>query len=160
MIPINVRGILFLFTPFMLYLSYGIISKNSMAKEEYQMHTGIIQFLDTEYLNFPARNHGEYRYLELEGYPYVFEIYEPNSEPTPQTIDNLKLGDEISIFFYETDDTRESGMNRFAQFVDHKGKSYFIRNAFKKHLGYALIGIAIFADILCLYFWKKGKFPW
>ena len=89
MIPINVRGILFLFTPFMLYLSYGIISKNSMAKEEYQMHTGIRHFLDTEYLNFPTRNHGEYRYLELEGYPYVFEIYEPNSEPIPQTIDNL-----------------------------------------------------------------------
>lgn len=59
-----------------------IVLTNSKEKSAYTKSTGSIQYLAKEYEHYPSRNQGDYRYLKIDTYPYVFEIYEPNSLPT------------------------------------------------------------------------------
>ena len=161
MIPIHTsaRGALFA-SIVVLVLASIIIVNSSKPKNEYQESTGTIEYLDDEYGELPIRNKGDYRYLKISSYPLFFEIFEPNREETTSTIDDLKVGDVITIYYYENSSTGEAGLNRFAQFIDHQSRPYFIRNSFQKSLGYFLIGLAIIVSLLALYFWKKGKLGW
>lgn len=131
MIPIHisVRGVIFA-SIIVLGLGIFVIVNNSKNKTEYDKSTGTVEYFDKEFQNLPTRHKGDFRYLKVDTYPYLFEIYEPNSEPTDKTIDDLKVGDKIDIYYYETSDTRNVGLNRFAQFIDSNGQPYFIRNGF------------------------------
>ncbi len=137
-----------------------MIVNNSKDKAEYDKSTGIIEYFDKEFQNLPTRHKGNYRYLKVDTYPYIFEIYQPNSEPTEMTIDDLKVNDKIDIYYYEISDTRDVKLNRFAQFIDQGGQSYFIRNGFQKQLGFVVVGLSALLNIMAFAFWKKGKLEW
>jgi hypothetical protein len=141
-------------------LGYLVLTNNSKSKEEYTKTTGKIEFLEQQFKDKPNRDKGSYRYLKVDSCSYVFEIYEPNHEPISKSIDNLKSGDVIDVYFYETSNTTQEGINRFAQFIDHEGVPYFIRSGFQKQLGYIVICLGIFVNLLTVYFWRKGKLKW
>jgi hypothetical protein len=161
MIPIHisVRGVIFA-TAIVAILGILVIRNNSKAKSDYKISKGKIEFLEKKFQNLPNRDFGKFRYLKIESYPYLFEIYEPNSEKTKFTIDDLKRGDLIDIYYYETSDTRSSGINRFAQFIDRNSEPYFIRNGFQKQLGYIILILILLINIMALIFWRKGKLNW
>lgn len=156
---ISVRGVIFVS---IIGLGTGIFTtlNNSKDKKEYDKSTGIIEYYDKEFQNLPTRHKGDFRYLKIDTYPYLFEIYEPNSEPTKNKIDYLKVGDEIEIYYYETSDTRNIGLNRFTQFIDKNEQPYFIRNGFQKQFGFVVIGLSILLNVMAFLFWKKGKLNW
>lgn len=160
-IPIHIsfRGVVFASLA-VFAIGFWIISNNSKDKEEYLKSHGRIEYLELEYQHLPARHKGDYRYLKVEGYPYIFEIYEPNGEPTIKSIDHLKVGDVIDIYYYETSDTRNSGLNRFTQFIDYLGQPYFIRNDFQKELGFSLMGLCLLIGVIAFFLAKKEKLPW
>jgi len=161
MIPIiiSVRGVIF--TSIIVFgLGIFVIINNSKEKSEYNKSTGTIEYFDKKFQNLPNRDKGNYRYLRVDTYTYLFEIYEPNSEPTENKIDDLSVGDKIDIYYYETSDTRNIGLNRFAQFIDKEGQPYFIRNGFQKQLGFVIIGLCVLMNIMAFAFWKKGKLNW
>lgn len=137
-----------------------VIVNNSKDKFDYNKATGTIEYFDKEFQNLPTLHKGDFRYLKISSYQYLFEIYEPNSEPTEKKIDDLKVGDKIEAYFYETSNTRSIGLNRFMQFIDKDGQAYFIRNGFQKQLGYVLIGICLLINLMAFVFWKKGKLKW
>lgn len=137
-----------------------VIVNNTKDKTEYNKSTGTIEYYNIEFQNLPTRHKGDFRYLKIDTCPYLFEIYEPNSEPTVNTIDDLVVGDEIEIYYYETSDTRNIGLNRFAQFIDKYGQPYFVRSGFQKQLGFVVIGLSIFLNFMAFVFWKKGKLKW
>lgn len=161
MIPIiiSVRGVIFT-SIIVLGLGIFVIVNSSKEKSDYDKSTGTIEYFDKEFHNLPTRHKGNFRYLKLNSYPYLFEIYEPNSEQTENKIDDIKVGDKIDIYYYETPDTRNSGLNRYTQFIDKEGKSYFIRNGFQKQLGFVIVGLCILMNIMALVFWKKGNLKW
>lgn len=158
-IIISVRGVIFA-SIIVLGLGIFVTINNSKDKLEYDKATGIIEYYDKEFQNLPTRHKGDFRYLKIDSYPYLFEIYEPNSEPTENTIDDLKVGDEIDIYYYETSDTRNIGLNRFTQFIDKNEQPYFVRSGFQKQLGFVVIGLSILFNIMAFVFWKKGKLKW
>ncbi len=158
-IVISVRGVL-LASLLVGGLAASLITSNSKDKDEYEMTTGTIVYLEEEFQNLPARDKGNYRYLKLDTYPIIFEIYEPNSRKTSQTIDNLQKGDRIDIYYYETDQTHLEEINRFTQFIDHNKSPYFIRDGFQKQLGYILVVLALLLNVLAFAFWKLGKLEW
>jgi hypothetical protein len=158
-IIISVRGVIFA-SIIVLGLGIFVTVSNSKDKEEYDMSTGTIEYFEKEFQNLPSRHKGDFRYLKIDSYPYLFEIYEPNSEPTEMTIDNLKVGDTIDVYYYETSDTRNIGLNRFAQFIDKSGEPYFVRSGFQKQLGFIIIGLSILLNMMAYIFWKKGKLNW
>ena len=158
-IIISVRGVI-LASIIVLGLGIIITVNNSKKKVEYEKSTGIIEYYDIEFQNLPTRHKGDFRYLKIDSYPYLFEIYEPNSEPTEKSIDDLIVGDKIDIYYYETSDTRNIGLNRFAQFIDKMGQPYLVRSGFQRQLGFVIIGLSILLNIMASTFWKKGKLKW
>lgn len=158
-IIISVRGIL-IASSIVGALSALVISNNSKDKSDYKISTGVIQYLEKGYQNLPTRNKGDYRYLKIATYPYLFEIYMPNSLETTQRIDDLKQGDAIDIYYYETANTQVEQLNRFVQFIDHNNQPYFIRDSFQKQLGYVLVGLAFLLNLIGFIFWNTGKLEW
>ncbi|TVR80391.1 MAG: hypothetical protein EA409_08145 [Saprospirales bacterium] len=159
-IILNFRGII-LVTIIFTGLGIYMVNLHSKAKETYDKSTGIIEYFAKEYQNLPSRHKGDFRYLKINSYPYLFEIYEPNSEPTEMSIDDLKIGDKIDIYFYETYNTKNIGLNRFAQFIDKDGQPFFVRSGFQMHLGLTIITLAIVLQIMAFAFWwNSGKLQW
>jgi len=158
-IIISVRGVIF---ASIITLGVGIFVtvNNSKHKTEYDKTTGNIEYFDKEFQNLPTRHKGDFRYLKIDSYPYLFEIYKPNSEPTKMTMDDLRIGDKIDIYYYETSDTRNIELNRFAQFIDKDEQPYFVRNGFQKQLGLVIIGLSILLNVMSFIFWKNGKLNW
>ncbi|UBM60971.1 hypothetical protein LAG90_10050 [Marinilongibacter aquaticus] len=143
-----------------LGLGIFVTVNNSKDKVEYDKSTGTVEYYDKEFLNLPTRHKGDFRYVKIDSYPYVFEIYKLNSEPAVFTIDDLKVGDEIDVYYYETSDTRNVGLNRFAQFIDKNGQPYFVRSGFQKYLGFVIVGLSILLNIIAFLLWKKGMLKW
>ena len=143
-----------------LGLGIFVVQNNSRTRDDYQKSSGTIEYLALEFQHLPVRHKGDYRYLKIDSYPYMFEIYEPNSEPDDRTIDNLETGDEIDIYYYETGHTHESGLNRYTQFIYHHGQSYFVRNGFQEQLGYIVIGLSLLINVMAFAFWKQGRLDW
>lgn len=56
-----------------------IIITSTKEKSDYTKSEGTIEYFALEYDRHPFNNHAKYRYLKIDNYPYVFEIYEPNS---------------------------------------------------------------------------------
>lgn len=158
-IIISVRGVIFA-SVLALGIGLFVTINNSKNKQEYEKKSGEIEYFDLKFENLPTRHKGDFRYLKIDTYPFVFEIYEPNSVPTQMTIDNLSVGDKIDIYFYETSDTRNCGLNRFTQFIDKDNQPYFIRNGFQKQLGIFIIGLSVLLNVIAFVFWKKGNLKW
>lgn len=160
-IPIiaSVRGVI-LASFVISILSILVIKENSKTKLEYLKSTGKVEFLEQIYKNLPTRDKGEFRYLKVDSYPYPFEIYKSNSKPTQKKLDELKVGDLVDIYFYETGNTFEVGLNRYTQFLDSNGESYFIRNSFQKNTGYVLLGLCGLLLLVALVLWKLKKLKW
>lgn len=155
----SARGIFFASLIVIALGIFGVVN-NSKSKAEYDMATGTIEYLDKKFQHLPTRHIGDFRYLKVDTYPYMFEIYEPNREPTDKKIDDLKLGDKIDIYYYETSNTRHEGLNRFTQYIDKDGQPYFVRNGFYRQLGVVVIVLSLLLDVIVFVLWKKGKVKW
>lgn len=145
-IPLNLRGL--------IATSLGIsilmivyMRMNSKTKHEYSQSTGEVIYLNQELGNLPLRDPGKYRYLQINGYDYPFEIFVGNEsgdfKPAFEQIDQLKTGDKISVYYYETDNTYQEGINRFIQFIDKDGVSYFERGDSSKTFAFIVIGLCL-----------------
>jgi len=158
-IQISVRGIAFV-SIFIFILGFFVVKNNSKEKTDYEKATGVVEFFENKFQNLPIMSNENYRYIKIDSYPYVFEIYAPDSEPTDYSIDDLKIGDTINIYYYEINQTHKIGINRFLQFIDKDEKAYFIRNDFQKNLGYFVIFLGIALNLMSLILWKMKKIVW
>lgn len=156
---INFRGIAFV-SIIGIGIGIFVIMNNTKEKLDYNKSSGAIEYIEKEFQNLPTRYKGDYRYLKINSYPRLFEIYLPNSELTEKTLDDLKTGDYIEIYHYETADTRNSGINRYTQFIDFNGQPYFIRSGFQEQLGYFLIGLFMLMIFTGFLLWRKEKLEW
>src|SRR5688572_31445043 len=105
-IPLNLRGIIAV-SILLTVMTIVYIQMNSKGKFEYEKTTGKILYLEKELGQLPVRHVGKYRYLQVDGYKYPFEIFVGNEsgdfKPKFEQIDNLKPGDIITVFYYETE---------------------------------------------------------
>ena len=159
-VPLNLRGIIAVSVA-LTGLMIVYIQMNSKEKIEYEKTTGQIIYLDKQLGQLPVRDLGKYRYLEVDGYEYPFEIFVGNEsgdfKPKFEKIDNLNLGDTITVFYYQTEDVQNEGINRFIQFIDKKDDSYFERGNSSKTLGAVVISICVLLTIGGLTLWKMKK---
>lgn len=162
-VPFSFRGVL-AFGVAMIGIMLYYMYKNTRERSTYDSITGPITFIGQQYDKWPRRNLGKFRYIEVEGYPYVFEIFigkDPGDfTPKFEQIDNLRTDDLVTIYFYETDDTEADRLNRFAQFIDKDQQPYFEKGNSDK----LLIGLMIVLCVLLVggsaVLWKKGKMPY
>jgi hypothetical protein len=154
------RGIILVSIVLIGFSFYFVLYPSLKNKNEYHKITGKIEYFDKKYKHFHLRNYGDYRYIKLDNYYYPFEIDFPNSIPQKFTLDDLKIGDTIDIYYYENSYTKEDKINRFTQFIDKENQQYFVKNNFQKELGIAIIGLIFLLNLLSFIFWRKGKLKW
>ncbi len=155
----SVRGIFFV-SIFVAAMGLYIIYNNSRPKSDYDVVKGQIEYLDITFQDLPNRDVGNFRYLVLSTYPYIFEVKTANAESTEFTVDDLSVGDTIEVYYYENSSTHASGLNKFVQFIDAEGQAYFVRGTFQVQLGYFVLVMAFALNVMSLILWKIRKLPW
>ncbi|MEO6230574.1 MAG: DUF3592 domain-containing protein [Ferruginibacter sp.] len=159
-IPLNLRGIIAALI-LLIALMVFHIQMNSKQKFEYEKTTGQIVYLDKQLGKLPITNPGKYRYLKIQGYEFPFEIFVGNEsgdfKPKFEQIDSLKVGDNVTVFYYQTNNTKEERINRFTQFIDKGDKSYFERGNSGKTVGFFVIFMCVFFILAAIILWKMKK---
>ena len=158
--PHNLRGIIII-AILMAALMFWYIHMNSKQKKDYESITGQITYLGKTYKELPNRDFEKYRYLKVRGYGYPFEIFigkdRRDFKPKFEQLNKLKTGDTITVYYYETNNTIETGINRFVQFIDKKNQSFFERGDSSKTLGIIVIGLCGLLIILGIELYKRKK---
>lgn len=137
------------------------IQRDSKEKNDYEKLTGILTYIEPEYGDYPVRHIGKYRYLQIESYPFPFEIFIGKDfgdfKPKFEQIDKLKTGDVVTLYYYETENDRRSGINRNVQFIDKNGISYFERGSSKNVMAVVMIFVCFALIGFSYYGFRKGK---
>ena len=159
-IPINLRGIIAVSIA-LTAIMIVYIQLNSKEKVEYEQSTGQIIYFEKQFGNLPTRDFGKYRYLKIDSYEYPFELFVGSEagdfKPKFEQIDKLKLGNTITVYYYQTSTVFNEGINRFVQFIDKEDLSYFERGNSSKIVGIVVISICILLLIGGVVLWKKQK---
>lgn len=159
-ILLNLRSII-LVSIALIAMAVMYMNLNSKEKSDYEKRTGQITFLDKQYEQLPVRDLGKYRYLKIDSYEYPFELFIGNAsgdfKPKFEQIDQLKQGDTITVFYYETESTLNEGINRFIQFIDKENSSYFERGDSSKTIGWVVISICILLIAGGVVLWRMEK---
>jgi hypothetical protein len=156
MLPLTFRTIVLTGTVLSI-LFLVMIYRSTKEKTDYDQLSGKITYLNERLGNLPYRDLGRYRYLKIDGYQYPFEIYADDQAPL---MDSLKTGDMITIYFYQTNNTIEEGINRFTQFIEKGDKLYFKRGNFIIGLSITMIIFMISLSVWCYFLYKRGKIPY
>jgi hypothetical protein len=152
-LPFNFRVISIVLAILIAFMFY-IIFLNTKEKKDYQKLSGKIIYLDKQFEEYPNRDFGKYRYLKIDTYPYIFEIY---SDEQSSRIDSLKIGNQINVFYYETNNTHSEQINRFLQYLEKDNTILFKRGDSNKIAAFVVLVLSIVLIIGSYFFYKKGK---
>lgn len=145
---------------FGIYLSV----RGSKEKTEFESVTGKIDYFNKTFQEINYRNKGNHRFIHIEEFPLIFDIFVGKETgdfgPKFERLDDLKIGDEITV--YHADKTplqksRDLRFNKTVQFIDKEGEAYFIRGNKDKYGGYFFIGFGILLIITLIVLKQIGK---
>ena len=144
---------------FTLLLCFITLYRNQKPKDDFfhltSKITSVSNALDIQgHLN---PNNEPIRYLKIEDYPKYFKLLIgediDGSKPTFQQIDQLRVGDIITVYYDENNLSDDADVSRLAYFIDNDGNPYFIRGK-QNTIGYYIIGLCL-SVIAVSYFLKK-----
>ncbi|MCK8480632.1 hypothetical protein [Psychroserpens algicola] len=149
-----------------LIVGFGIYIalRGTKAKTEFESVTGKIDYFDTTFQEITYRNKGNHRFIHIEDYPIVFDVFVGKEtgdfSPKFEQLDQLHIGDEITV--YHDDKTplqlhSDLRFNKTVQFIDKDNVAYFIRGNKDKYGGYALIGLGFMFVVALLILKRLGK---
>jgi hypothetical protein len=150
--------------PLKLYIAAGLLSmigaylifRNDKPRENFSYQKGEISYLSRIH---PLRSSSEPRpkdiYLIIDGYDRVFELFIGEDKwdfsPRLNRMNELKIGDEVEIYFEENFLSQEEKVNRLLQYLDKGGELYYKRSSVDKNMGYFILGGCLSLLILGLY---------
>ncbi len=127
---------------------------SSREKKDYDHVTGHITYLDKHLGNLPFSDPGDYRYIQIESYNYPFEVYTAEQGPK---VDSLRVGDIVTVYYYENNFTYRDHINRFLQFLDKDSRSYYKRSNIGKITGWFIIAGGILLAGLGYFLYQRKK---
>ena len=147
---------------FTLLLCFISLYRNQKSKENF-LHltnkiTNLSNSLDIQgHLNL---NSEPIRYLKVKDYPKYFKLFIgediDGSKPFFQQIDQLKVGDTITIYYDENSLSNDINISHLVYFIYKDGKPYFIRGK-QSTMAYYLIGICLSAITVSYFLKKTGR---
>jgi hypothetical protein len=123
-------------------------------KNDFHKIIGNVVYLDAKYEEMPTSNFGKYRYLQVDNFNKVFEIFVGNEsgdfKPYFEKIDSIKIGDRIEIY-YDIDEMESNNkINSLIQFIDKDSTPYFIRGNEDKILGIGILSFGLIGFLVLL----------
>lgn len=144
-----------------IILGSFVLVRGIKEKSDFHRISGRITYLGKVYEELPNRDKGKYRYLLIDTYPKMFELFIGKDygdfKPKYERIDSLKLGDDILVYYDVNSKETDIRLNRLVQFIDKEDKPYFIRGSKDRNFGFFLIGIGILLGGIIFYLNKTGK---
>lgn len=144
-----------------IILGSFVLVRGIKEKSDFHRISGRITYLGKVYEELPNRDKGKYRYLLIDTYPKMFELFIGKDygdfKPKYERIDSLKPGDDILVYYDVNSKETDIRLNRLVQFIDKEDKPYFIRGSKDRNFGFFLIGIGILLGGIIFYLNKTGK---
>ena len=118
-----------------------------MGKSSFEKITGTIVLFNKESGSRSNRNTSKFRYLQVDSYPKTFELFIGKDwgdfKPKFEKVDDLKIGDTVTIYFDENFKTESDPVNRLVYFIDKGQMSIFVKGSWEKYLSYFIFGSAV-----------------
>lgn len=144
-----------------IILGSFVLVRGIKEKSDFHRISGRITYLGKVYEELPNRDKGKYRYLLIDTYPKMFELFIGKDygdfKPKYERIDSLKPGDDILVYYDVNSKETDIRLNSLVQFIDKEDKPYFIRGSKDRNFGFFLIGIGILLGGIIFYLNKTGK---
>ena len=103
----------------------------------------------------------KFRYLKVNGYPKTFELFIGKGwgdfKPKFEKVDELKIGDTVTIYYDENFKTKSDPINRLAYFIDRGQEPIFIKGGWEKYLAYFIFGSIIVILFVLIIAKRKSK---
>jgi hypothetical protein len=85
-------------------------------------------------------------YLIIDGYEKIFKLFvgedKGDFSPRVSRLNELKIGDEVEIYFEENVETRTEHVNRLLHYLDKNGDLYYLRGNAEKYVGWGILGFS------------------
>lgn len=157
--PIFIKGIGGLF--FCMVLGLFLFLRADKKKSSFQQVTGVITYMGKTTAYSTHNGSSKYRYLEIDNFPKTFELFVGKTagdfKPQLEKIDQLKMGDTITLFFDENFKTRNDPINRLTYFIDKGQEVIFIKGGWEKYFAYFIFGISLLFMLALVFLKRKGK---
>ena len=149
-----------------LIVGFGIHLSIQSGKEktEFEKVTGKIDYFNKTFEEINYRNKGNHRFIHIVDFPLVFGVFvgkEPGDfGPKFEKLDELKVGDEITVYYVEKTPLQRNQdlrLNKAVQFIDKNEEAYFIRGNKDKYGGFFFLAIGVLLVITVLVLKKLGK---
>ncbi|WKN46533.1 hypothetical protein [Tunicatimonas pelagia] len=143
-------------------LGLNIYFQGTRTKEEVPNIQGTIIYLSNTFEELPKRHLGKYKYLGIDTYPQVFELFigkdEGDIKPEFEKFSELKIGDNINIYFDESPSNADPRINRQVEYIDRNGQLYFILGGDMDRIGgLSFVGLGILLIVVLFILKKTGK---
>jgi hypothetical protein len=146
---------------FAMALGFLLFTRSEKSKSSFQNVRGIITSFGNSNESFPDKDSSKFRYLQIGNFPKTFELFigkgSGDFKPKFEKIDDLKIGDSVTIYFDENLKTQQDPINRLAYFIDKGEEAIFIKGDFEKYLAYFIIGISLISILTLVMLKRKGK---
>ena len=150
----------------LLIIGFGIYltTRGTKEKTEFENITGRIDYFDKTFQEINYRGKGDHRFIHVVDFPVVFDLFVGKAtgdfSPEFENLDNLKIGDEITVYyaaktpFQKNTDLR---FNKTVQFIDKDNQAYFIRGNKDKYGGYAAMGFGMIMVVSLVLLKRTGR---
>ncbi|MGZ5302676.1 MAG: hypothetical protein ACXWDO_01045 [Bacteroidia bacterium] len=158
--PLFLKSVFGCFT--IICLSVLILQRACKNTSDFDSITGNVVYYDKTYKSWPIRHFGKYRYLKIHSSPLVFEIFKGKDKtdfgPAYEKLDNLKIGDSISIYYDHIESDERDPLNRLVYFIDKGNEVIFLKDRKSDFIfGYGLLGFAVILMAILFYLKHTDK---
>ncbi|RXJ45469.1 sortase family protein [Gelidibacter gilvus] len=149
-----------------LIIGFGIylFLRGNKEKAQFDNVTGKIDYYDKTFGEINYRGKGNHRFIRIMEFPLIFDIFVGKASgdfgPNFEKLDNLKIGDEITIYYANKtllQKKQDYRFNKSVQFIDKDGEAYFIRGNKDAYGGYFFIGIGVVIAIALVILKQTGR---
>jgi hypothetical protein len=146
---------------FVIFISLFLAQRAYKNKASFQRIDGVIISLENTHEHFEGKDTAKFRYLAIDKYPKPFQLFigkaKGDFKPKFEHIDDLNIGELVTIYFDENNNTKNDPVNNLAYFIDRGQEPIFVKGNFEKYLAYGLMGFCVIFMLILLLLRRKGK---
>ncbi|MEM9985542.1 MAG: hypothetical protein AAF804_10640 [Bacteroidota bacterium] len=147
---------------FALLMGIYLLFRSDQSRDTFTRLTGPITYLAK--VN-PTQSGSDPKdkvlFLTVEGSSRVFELFVGEEwgdfSPRVNRLAELKVGDQVEIYFQENEQTQSLPTNKLLQYLDHQGEAHYQRGGADRAMGYTLFGLAGLLLIWAGLLWRKRE---